>query len=45
MSGFLEKCSELILGSVSLQKMVAEYIYEDEGFRKEKERQIVEEGR
>lgn len=25
--------------------MVAEYIDEDEGFRKEKERQIVEEGR
>ena len=28
-----------------MQKMVAEYIDEDEGFRKEKERQIVEEGR
>ena len=28
-----------------MQKMVAEYIDEDEGFRKEKERKIVEEGR
>lgn len=33
------------IGRCDLQKMVAEYINEDEGFRKEKERQIVEEGR